>query len=138
MLHGLGHGSVDVNVTEHRRRFQTALDRARADAEAYLGGPIPERVAIELHGAGARGELLAPEEVMERTFLGEDRAYALIDVVAKVVELDHLVVFVRVAQYAPRHPSEIWDPDGIGPFKNLLAVGVPDRRPRASNSGAGT
>jgi hypothetical protein len=118
----------DVTIEEFRELFQRALNIAADNAEANLPKSIPRSFLVALHSFGYDDKLLSVDEAVDKMYLGNDRFYRIIDVAVIEVSLNDSVVFVRVSGHAPGPLGATWDPTGSGPFKQLIAEKIVDRR----------
>lgn len=107
-----------------RAEFGDALRRAIAVALTFADGelphPAPRNVAVELHGAGSRGETVDVDAAADRLFVAPDLFYRIIDVGVKAISPTRTLVFVRASDHAPGAWQDTWAPDRDGPFKQLL------------------
>ena len=113
---------------EYRELFQRSLNIAADNAEAKLPKPIPRSFLIALHSFGYDDQLLSVDEAVDKMYLGCDRFYRIIDVAVIEVSSNESVAFVRVSGHAPDTFGATWDPTGSGPFKQLIADKIVDRR----------
>jgi hypothetical protein len=65
---------------------------------------------------------------VDKIYVGSDRFYRIIDVAIIEVLSNEYVAFVRVSGHAPDALGVTWDPTGSGPFKQLIAEKIVDRR----------
>lgn len=106
---------------EFGRYYVRALDVAAVAAEKKLGHPIPRVFRVELHAPGFLGQVVAAEAALDAIFLGVDRFYKIIDVAVKEFSSIDALVFVRVSGHEPVEWAKTWNPDDLGPFKQILA-----------------
>ncbi len=117
-----------MTKTEFRALFLRALNIAADNAEATLAEPVPRSFRVELHAPGCAGHIVAIDEALTHLYLGQDRFYRVIDVAALQVLPGETVAFVRVSGHEPAGFDHTFDPAGLGPFKQILAEQVTDRR----------
>ena len=113
---------------EFRALFLRALNLAADNAAAKLAEPIPRSFLVELHAPGCAGRVVAVDEAVTRLYLGDDRFYRVIDVAVLQVLPGETLAFVRVSGHEPAGFDHTFDPSGMGPFKQILAEHVTDRR----------
>jgi hypothetical protein len=102
--------------------FHNALLAAVKSAEEQLHRELPQKVKIELHGAGRSGDLVAPVIAAQQLYLGEEIFYRIIDVAVIKVSKTECTVFVRPSAHTPGAFNQTWNkPPGSGPFKQLFA-----------------
>lgn len=111
-----------------RSLFLQALDVAAKNAEERLAKPISRAFLIELHAPRSSQRLVSVDEAVENLYLGDNRFYRVIDVGIKELRADSSLVFVRVSGHAPADFDKTWEPSVAGPFKQILATAVEDRR----------
>jgi hypothetical protein len=105
---------------EFHRVFRRAIEAALSFADGELPQPAPRTVEVELHGAGNRGQVMTADDAADRLFIAPDRFYRIVDVGVKAVSRTRTTVFVRASDHALGTWQETWDPDGDGPFKQIL------------------
>ncbi len=71
------------------------------------------------------------DEALDHIYLGDDRFYRIIDVAIKEVLPAESVAFLRVSGHPPDEFSKTWNPSSTGPFKQILAANIEDRRVHA-------
>jgi hypothetical protein len=113
---------------EFREFFQRSLNVAADNAEAKVPPPIPRSFLIGLHAFGYDDRLVSVDEAVEKIYVGSDRFYRIIDVAIIEVLANESVAFVRVSGHAQDALGATWDPTGSGPFKQLIAEKIVDRR----------
>jgi hypothetical protein len=106
--------------------LREALERAARSAEQALHRPVPRKFAIALHGLGHSGVLFRPEEIVDVIYLGEDRFFRIIDVAVTEVSPETTTVFMRISGHAPSEFATTWDPQDLGPFKQIMAGHIKD------------
>ena len=106
--------------------FSRALSAAAREIEARLGREIPHSFRIELHAPRSQGRLVSMEEAVDELYLGEDRFYRIIDVAIRRLLPTQTVVFVRVSGHAPAPFNQTWDPNDLGPFRQIFAQTIED------------
>jgi hypothetical protein len=111
-----------------RTLFLRALRNAADVADTRLSMPAPRSFLIELHSPICSGELLQVDEALDRLYLSGDKFYRIIDVAIEKISSDKTIAFVRVSGHAPGPFDETWDPTNLGPFKQVLAQTIEDRR----------
>jgi len=111
---------------EFHRLFLRALSAAAQEAEVRLRREIPHSFRIELHAPRSQGSLISVEEAVDELYLGEDRFYRIIDVAIRKLLPAQTVVFVRVSGHAPAPFDQTWDPNDLGPFRQILAQTIED------------
>jgi hypothetical protein len=117
-----------MTKTEFRSLFLRALNVAADNAEAKLAEQVPRAFLIELHGAGCAGHILSVDDAVGYLYLGDDRFYRIVDVAVTQIRPGETVVFTRVSGHRPAGFDHTFDPSGLGPFKQILAEHVVDRR----------
>jgi hypothetical protein len=121
-----------VNITmtkeDFRERFQRALNDAAGGAETKLTKAIPRSFLIRLHSFGFDDRLISVDDAVDKIYISGDRFYRIIDVAIEEVLSKESVAFVRVSGHAPDALSATWDPAGSGPFKQIVADKIVDRR----------
>ncbi|MCC6473024.1 MAG: hypothetical protein IT514_04685 [Burkholderiales bacterium] len=117
-----------MTKSDFRELLLLALKKAAENAEAKLAKPIPRSFVIELHAPGSAGRVVSVEEAVDQIYLGDDRCYRIIDVAIKELTPESSVAFVRVSGHPPAEFSKSWDPSSLGPFKQILAERIEDRR----------
>jgi hypothetical protein len=117
-----------MTKAEFRELFLRALNVAADNAAAKLAEPVPRSFLLELHGAGCAGRIVNVDEALARIYLGDDRFYRIIDLAVTQVRLGETVIFTRVSGHQPADFDHTLDPSGLGPFKQILAEHVTDRR----------
>jgi hypothetical protein len=122
---------MTMTKNEFRRLFVTALNSAAENAEAKVANPISHSFVIELHAPGLTGRLVSVDEALDRLYLGSDHFYRIIDVAIKQLLPGQSVAFVRASGHVPAKFSETWDPSSLGPFKQVIAEEIEDRRRHA-------
>jgi hypothetical protein len=113
---------------DFRNLFVRALNLAADNAEKKLGKPISHSFRIELHAPGSAGALLTVDQALDQIYLGHDRFYKVVDVAIKEVSPAGSVAFVRVSGHKPAEFKETFDPAAAGPFKQISAATIEDRR----------
>lgn len=121
-----------MTKNDFRELFQRALNIAAENAEEKVAKPISRLFVIELHAPGSSGRLVNVDEALDHMYLGSDRFYRIIDIAIKELLPGESVAFVRVSGHPPDEFSKTWNPSGTGPFKQLLAENIEDRRGRSS------
>jgi hypothetical protein len=111
-----------------RLLLQRASNVAADNADAKVGQTIARPFLIELHAPGSSARLVRSDEALNHINLGQGRFYRMIDVAIKEVSAEESVAFVRVSGHKPDHFNTTWDPAGPGPFKQILAANLVDRR----------
>ena len=104
--------------------FLKALERAAENAEGALNRPISRNFKIELHGLGHSGALFKPEDAVDVIYLGSDQFFRIIDVAVTEVTPSSTTAFVRVSGHPPCEFAKTWNPDDLGPFKQLAAANI--------------
>jgi hypothetical protein len=109
---------------EFEQRFREALTRAAADTSAQTGlhVAVPDRAILLCLPPDRRNVTI--EEAIEWLFLGPDRSYVFIDIGIRVGGPDKGVAWIRPSGHNPRPHAEVWDADGIGPFKSVAGIGT--------------
>ena len=110
--------------------FVRALNNAAESAEMRLVGPVARSFLIALHAPGHDGELINVDYAVNAMYLGSDRFYKIIDVAIKELLPAGSVAFVRVSGHPPVEFGQTWDPSALGPFKQIEAAKILDRRGR--------
>ena len=113
---------------QFRELFVRALNNAADIADPKLATQAPRVFLIALHAPGHRGELIDIDEAVSSMYLGPNRFYRMIDVAIKEVLPTGSVAFVRVSGHPPTEFANTWDPASLGPFKQIEAMNIPDRR----------
>lgn len=111
--------------------FLRAMNSAADNAEQKLGKPISRSFVVELHAPASPGRTASVDEALDKIYLGSDRFYRIIDVAIKELLPGETVVFVRVSGHPPAEFSKTWDPSALGPFKQIFAEKIDDRRVHA-------
>jgi hypothetical protein len=111
-----------------RGLFMRALREAASMTKIRLHRSVPDKFLIELHGPRTHGEIVSVDQAVDRLYLDNDRFYRIIDIAIIRVTPANTVAFVRVSGHSPGPFSETWDPDGLGPFKEILLQNVEDQR----------
>ena len=114
--------------TDFRTLFLRALNLAADNTEARLADQVPRSFLVELHGAGRTGAAIIVDESLNNIWLGGDRFYRVINLAVTQVLPDATVVFARVSNHPPAPFGQTFDPTGLGPFKQIVAEHVIDRR----------
>lgn len=118
-----------MSKDEFRNLFMSALNAAADAAERRLGHPISRDFDIELHALDSPGHTVTLETALDKLYLAADQLYPLIDVAVKELKPNSTLAFVRVSGRPPVSSFEqTWDPAGTGPFKQIEAVNIIDRR----------
>jgi hypothetical protein len=117
-----------VTKEEFRELFMRALSTAASVIDGNVTAPTSRSFLIELHGAGVSGQLMSVDSALDLLYLGDDRFFRIIDVAIRELRSDASVAFVRVSGHAPSDFSDTVDPAGLGPFKQLVAAHIDDRR----------
>jgi hypothetical protein len=117
-----------MTKTEFGDLFLRALNVAADNAEANLAEPIPRSFRVELHAPGCAGRIVTFDEALSHLYLADDRFYRIIDLAVTQVRAEETVIFTRVSGHQPADFDHTFDPSGYGPFKQLLAEHVTDRR----------
>jgi hypothetical protein len=117
-----------MTKAEFRALFLRALNIAADNAEAKLVEPVPRVFLIELHGAGCSGRIVDVDAAVDRLYLGNDRFYRVIDVAVTKILPGETLIFTRMSGHPPAGFERTFDPSGLGPFKQILAEHVADRR----------
>lgn len=120
-----------MTKNDFRGLFLRALSTAADIAEEKLGKPIQRSFVIELHSPEYPGRTVSVDEALDQIYLGSDRFYRIIDVSIKELLPGEAVAFVRVSGHPPAEFSETWDPSTLGPFKQIIAEKIAERRPHA-------
>lgn len=117
-----------MTKTEFRALFLRALNMAADNAAAKLAEPVRRSFPVELHAPGCAGRIVTVDEALTHLYLGDDRFYRVIDVAVLQVLPGETVAFTRVSRRQPAGFDHAFDPSGLGPFKQILAEHVTDRR----------
>lgn len=117
-----------MTKTEFGDLFRRALNIAAANAEAKVAEPIPRSFKVELHAPGCAGRIVDLDEALSHIYLADDRFYRIIDLAVTQVRPDETVIFTRVSGHQPGDFDHTFDPSGYGPFKQIIAEHVTDRR----------
>jgi hypothetical protein len=117
-----------MTKTEFRGLFLRALNIAADNAEAKVAEPVPRSFLVELHAPDCAGRVLSVDDALTELYLGNDRFYRVIDVAVLQVLPGKTVVFARVSGHEPAGFDRTFDAAGPGPFKQILAEHVADRR----------
>jgi hypothetical protein len=121
----------DMTKSDFRKLFLKALNAAADNAEATLTTPVPRSFRIELHAPRSMGTVMNVDEALDQIWLGNNRFYKIIDVAIKEALPGKSLAFVRVSGHAPTGFESTWDPSRLGPFKQITAEQVNDRRAHA-------
>jgi hypothetical protein len=116
---------------EFRKLFLRALNDAAENAEVKLARSIPRSFVIELHAPESPGRTVSVDKALDQIYLGSDRFYRIIDIAIKKLLPGEAVAFVRVSGHPADEFSKTWDPSALGPFKQIIAEAIEDRRVRA-------
>jgi hypothetical protein len=119
-----------MTKNDFRELFVRALNDAAQNVEENTAKPIARSFVIELHAPGSSGQLVSVNEALDQIYLGKDRFYRIIDVAIKKLLPRKSVAFVRVSGHPPAEFSKTWDPSSLGPFKQIIAEKIEDRRIR--------
>jgi hypothetical protein len=111
---------LKLNKETYSSLFKNAVEEACLIAEKALGRSLSRRVTIRMFGAGANCAEVAPQEFIDRAYIGDDIFYRLIDIMVVEVRGVDPVVFARVSDHKPAALAESWNGMG-GPFKQLVA-----------------
>ncbi|MFN3233714.1 MAG: hypothetical protein ACE363_16370 [Alphaproteobacteria bacterium] len=68
------------------------------------------------------------DQAAELLYLDENRFYKIIDIAIIAVAETNSVAFVRASDHAPVHFEETWNPQGLGPFKQIESSTIKDAR----------
>jgi hypothetical protein len=110
---------------EFEELFRRALEIAAQNAEGKLGREVPRDFQIRLYGAGHSGDLLRPEFVVDKLYLGDNKCYLIIDVAVIEISNNYTTIFMRISQHEPGPFERTWNnPPGSGPFKQLFAKNI--------------
>jgi len=121
----------DMTKGDFRKLFLRALNAAADNAEATRAMPVPRSFRIELHAPRSAGTVMGVDGALDQIWLGNTRFYRIIDVAIKEALPGKSLAFVRVSGHAPTGFENTWDPSNLGPFKQIIAKQVSDRRVRA-------
>jgi hypothetical protein len=102
--------------------YEKALELAARNIELKYGQYIPRLFEIEFHGFSPTKRILTKESSLEEIYINENSFYRIIDV--SVIKVHQLVitVFIKISGHAPGSFDRTWnDPQGYGPFKQILA-----------------
>jgi hypothetical protein len=121
---------MSMTKNDFRELFLRALNSAADNAEEKLAKPIPRSFVVELHAPASPGRTMSVDEALDQIYLGSDRFYRIIDVAIKELLPGESVAFVRVSGHLPDEFSKTWDPSVLGPFKQIVAEKIDDRRVR--------
>ncbi len=117
---------MTLTKTEFRELFILALNVAAENAERKFARIIPRSFAIEFHGPGAAGHVVSVDEALNHIYLGSNRFYKIIDVAIKALLPGKSVAFVRVSGHQPDEFDKTWDPNHMGPFKQIISEKIED------------
>jgi len=112
---------------DFRQLLLRALERAAENAEDTLNRSIARTFRIELHGLGHSGESFKPDDAVDVIYLGPDHFFKIIDVAVTEVTRDSTTVFVRISGHTPCEFAMTWNPDDLGPFKQLSSMEIRQR-----------
>jgi hypothetical protein len=87
-------------------------------------GPVPRNFMIELHAPNHAGSVVTPDKALDAIYLDGERFFRIIDIAVTEVSLPTTVVFARVSGHAPAEFSKTWDPDDLGPFKQIISGAI--------------
>jgi hypothetical protein len=113
-----------VTKADFYELFLKALGRAAENAEGELNRPISRNFKIELHGLGHSGVLFKPDDAVDVIYLGPDQFFRTIDVVVTEVTPTSTTAFVRISGHTPCEFGKTWNPEDLGPFKQLIAMNI--------------
>jgi len=116
---------------DFRKLFLRALNAAADNAEATRAMPVPRSFRIELLAPRSAGTVMGVDGALDQIWLGNTRFYRIIDVAIKEALPGKSLALVRVSGHAPTGFENTWDPSNLGPFKQIIAKQVSDRRVRA-------
>ena len=119
---------MSMTKDDFRKLFLAALNKAADNAQEKLGKPISHSFMIELHAPTSPGLTVSVDEALDQIYLGSDRFYRIIDVAIKKLLPGEAIAFVRVSGHPPAEFSETWEPSALGPFKQIIAEKIDDRR----------
>ena len=117
-----------ITMAEFSGLFATALENAAREADRQLGTKVPRAFLVELHGAGHAGDLMEFDQVLSCIYLGETRFYKIIDVAIRAVSATNTIAFVRASGHQPVEFERTWNPQELGPFKQLIPAKILDQR----------
>ncbi|MEO5704372.1 MAG: hypothetical protein ABIZ52_08330 [Candidatus Limnocylindrales bacterium] len=110
---------MSTSRQEFERRFDEVLARATSYTSEQIGHPVELPTRFVLDMSDVSGEELSRAEAVDRLYLGPNLSYVFIDVGVHLGREHSGAAWVRPSAHHPRHPDEVWDASGIGPFKNL-------------------
>lgn len=105
-------------------RFREAIRLSSNDCSKQLNRPIAAATRFEVLLLEVKGRLLSLDEAVDVLYRGEDESYVFIDVAHRVHDPDAGVGWVRPSGHHPRPYADVWDPDGLGPFKPIGGIGT--------------
>jgi len=86
-------------------------------AVALAGSVRPSSYRFELHGGGKKPRLCDLDSAIDDMYLGGDRFYRVITILAKSVDTDVGTIFVGLSGHEPSGLDKTWNqPPGVGPF----------------------
>lgn len=112
-----------MDRTEFARRFELAAERSASHAAEELGRPVATPTRFQVLLPNTHERLVDSEEAIEALYLGDSDAYVFIDVAVRIADPDAGIGWIRPSAHHPRPYAEVWDPEGIGPFKAVGAIG---------------
>lgn len=110
-----------MKLEEFKDLFVRSLEVAADNAEKELGRHIPRKYEIRLHGVGHSGDIVEIDNAAVLLFIDEEYFYRIIDVAVQKVSPHVSTIFIRVSGHEPVHLEQTWDPQGSGPFKQIMA-----------------
>ena len=109
---------------EFGARFRAAVQQNAEQVSDQLGRPVEVATRFEVLLLAHKGEYLTFEQAADALYLGADDSYVVIDVALCIGDADAGVGWVRPSGHHPRPYADVWDADGIGPFKAVGGIGT--------------
>ena len=113
---------------EFRDLFLRALEAAAQNADKSIGITVPRSFVVELHSPKIEGHIVSIDDALDHLYLDDDHFFRIVDVAIKEIRLEKSMVFVRVSGHTAVKFNETWNPADCGPFKQILASTIVERR----------
>ena len=109
---------------EFAARFRIALERASEQVGRQLNRPVPVASLFDVLLLGVKGQRLDFEKAVDALYRGAEESYVFIDVALRIDDPDAGLSWVRPSHHHLRPYADVWDPEGIGPFKVIGGIGT--------------
>jgi len=117
-------GPLNLTRDEFAARFQTALERVTEQVSEQLNRPIVRPSQFDVLLLEVKGQRLDFERAVDALYRGADESYVFIDVALRIDDPDAGLGWVRPSGHHPRAYADVWDAEGIGPFKAIGGIGT--------------